>query len=66
MVWGDPALLELMFWHGKLSRRKILTIDQLMGRGMIRINGCCMCKHLGESGNIFLFIERCLVAYGLS
>ena len=51
------------------------TVNQLMGRGLIHINWCCMCKHLEEScknifvqepGKIFFFIERCLVSYGLS
>lgn len=48
------GLRELLFFAWKTGRECILTVDKLMRRGHITVNGCYLCKEAAESCNHLL------------
>ena len=60
VIWftGLPPKVSFFVWTAALNR--ILTFDNLMRRGWVLVNRCCMCETAGESVNHLLV--HCSVA----
>lgn len=62
-IWKNSAPSKIAFFAWEAYRGRILTIDKLMRRGKIMVNGCYMCWREAETCNHLLL--WCPVAYDL-
>lgn len=62
-IWKAQALPRIAFFAYEASRECILTIDNLMKRGRVMVNGCYLCKQVAETRNHVLL--WCPTSYNL-
>lgn len=61
-VWKVKVTKRVAFFMCTTALCQILTLDNLMGRGLPLVNQCCMCCYNGESVDHLL---HCDIAYAL-
>lgn len=62
-IWKVNVPPCVAFFSWEAGRECIFTIDKLMGKGNMLVNGCFLCRKAEETWNHILL--WCLVAYSL-
>jgi hypothetical protein len=59
-IWRTKVPLRVAFFAWTAALGKILTLDNIRKRGIVVINGCCMCE--SEGGSVNHLLLHCGVA----
>lgn len=63
-IWKVKILKRVAFFMWTTALCQILSLDNLMRRGLPQVNWCCMCKSTGESVDHLLLLH-CEVSHTL-